>query len=302
MSRLTESAPGEMRASRLCSGTRAGEPSAVRGTQSLVHIVGACGRRPGLLGLELLWRWGFGIPALAILWIEGSKVLAGVSLKQAGVFNISLLDPLTAAQILSGAVAMLLPRVLEVVRWLAPILAIAWAVTSGLGRGLVLKRLDPAMRFAPVTLILLQLLRIAALGAAVGGWWVALRWAANSTLDNADPNLIAYSAWVICFSLGFFTLWALVSWVLSIAPMIAMLGGSGVLGSLARSLRLGKLTGKTGRSEPVAEHCKARLDHCSDLRLRHASPLFAIRGGNWSISLVGGHERALLCRIRFFFR
>ncbi len=39
-------------------------------------------------------------------------------------------------------------------------------------------------------------------------------------------------------------LWALVSWIVSIAPLVAMLEGMGVCGSLARSLRLGPLTGK----------------------------------------------------------
>ncbi len=240
MSRMTEIAPGQ---TRLIRADKAGRPG-VRGTQSLVQITGACARRPSLLALELLWRWGFGIPALAILGYEGARVLAHVSLKQAGVLNLSLLDPLGAAQILSAAVAMLVPPVLELASWLAPVLAIAWAIASGLGRSLVLKRLDPAMRFAPVTLILLQLLRIVALAGALAGWWFALRWVANSTLDTPNPNLVAYLAWVICLSLGMFTLWAMVSWIFSIAPMIAMCEGAGVFRSLARSLRLGPLTGK----------------------------------------------------------
>ena len=58
------------------------------------------------------------------------------------------------------------------------------------------------------------------------------------------PNLVAWSAWVICLSLGIFVLWAFLSWIFSIAPLLAMLEGTGVLGSLARSLRLGELTGK----------------------------------------------------------
>ncbi|HEY6541051.1 MAG TPA: hypothetical protein VIZ18_08945 [Ktedonobacteraceae bacterium] len=197
-----------------------------------------------MLALELLWRWGFGIPALAIVCYEGAKVFARVSLKQAGVLNFSLLDPLAAAQIVSGGLALLLPPMLEIARWLAPLLAIAWAVASGLGRSLVLKRLDKAMSFAPITLVLLQLLRIVALAGAVIGWWFALHWAANSTLAHANPNLIGYLAWVICLTLGIFTLWALASWILAIAPMIAMLEGAGVLRSLTRSLRLGPLTGK----------------------------------------------------------
>ena len=49
---------------------------------------------------------------------------------------------------------------------------------------------------------------------------------------------------MICLSLGIFVLWALLSWVFSIAPLLAMLEGSGVFRSLAHSLRLGPLTCK----------------------------------------------------------
>jgi hypothetical protein len=142
------------------------------------------------------------------------------------------------------AATALTPAVVRTARWLAPLLAIAWALVSGLGRNAVLQRLDPALRPAPFTLIALQMLRIAALAAACLGWYRSIRWAAETTLNGAEPNLVAYSAWVICLSLGMFLLWALLSWVFSIAPLLAMLEGTGVLRSLARSLHLGPLTGK----------------------------------------------------------
>jgi hypothetical protein len=216
----------------------------VRGTQSLVYMLGACWRRPGLLALELAWRWGFGIPALCLLGYEGWRVLSALPLHQTGIYDLSLEDPFEAVQRVSAAAAMLSPPLLAAARWLVPLLAIAWAIVSGLGRSLVLKRLDPSMHFTPVSMVLLQLLRIAALAGAVAGWWEALQWAADSTLNHGPGNLVAYFAWAIVLSLGAFTLWALLSWIFSIAPLIAMLEGTGVLGSLARSLRLGPLTGK----------------------------------------------------------
>jgi hypothetical protein len=45
-------------------------------------------------------------------------------------------------------------------------------------------------------------------------------------------------------TLGLFTLWAVVSWVLSVAPLLAMLRGLGVRASLAAAFRLGPLKGK----------------------------------------------------------
>jgi hypothetical protein len=213
----------------------------VRGTQSLVYVCAACWKRPSLLGWELLWRWGFGIPATAILYYEGARILGTVTLDRNAV---SLTDPLQAGQQLATTAAVLTPMVVRVALWLGPLLAVSWAIASGLGRTAVLKRLDPALRPAPFALILLQLLRMAASVSVCLGWYSAIRWAAQATLSTATPNLVAYSAWVICLSLGIFVLWALLSWIFSIAPLVAMLEGTGVFRSLARSLRLGALTGK----------------------------------------------------------
>jgi hypothetical protein len=213
----------------------------VRGTQSLLHICVDCWKRPSLLGRELLWRWGFGIPAAVILGYQGVRIAAGVSPSLSG---LSVSDPMQAGQQIAQAAAALKPDVELLARWLGPVLAVAWAIASGLGRGAVLKRLDPALHSAPFTLILLQLLRMACLIGVWLGWYRAIQWAANVTLSSATPNLVGWSAWVICLSLGIFVLWALLSWIFSIAPLLAMLQGTGVLGSLASSLRQGALTGK----------------------------------------------------------
>ena len=204
-----------------------------------MQICAACWKRPSLLGWELLWRWSFGIPAAALVGYQAARLLAGVSLS-----NLSLSDPQQAGQQLMAAAAALTPSLERTALWLGPLLAVAWAVASGLGRSALLQRLDPTLRRAPLTLILLQLLRIAALAAVCLGWYKAIGWAADATLSNAEPNLVAYSAWVICLSLGIFVLWALLSWIFSIAPVLAMLQGTGVFSSLAGSLRLEGLAGK----------------------------------------------------------
>lgn len=213
----------------------------MRATQSLVQICADCWKRPRLLAFELLWRWSFGVPALALLYFYGSRLAATVSLDQS---NLSVSDPMAAGQQLTALAAALSPSVMQVARWLVPLLALAWAVASGLGRNAVLHRLDPALRPAPVTLIILQLLRILALGAACAAWFYAVSWAAESSLGGPEPNVVAYSAWVICLTLGTFVLWALLSWVFFIAPILAMLEGIGVFASLLRGLRLGKLAQK----------------------------------------------------------
>jgi hypothetical protein len=216
------------------------DPS-VRGTQSLVHVCAACWKRPSLLGWELLWRWAFGIPAAAILYFEATRIVAPAAVSLSG---LSPTDPEQAGLQLAAAAAALEPHVARTALWLGPLLAVAWAIASGLGRTAVLRRIDPGLRPAPLTLICLQLLRIAALAAVCLGWYSAIRWAAEATLTNTLPNLVGYSAWLISLTLGIFVLWALLSWIFSIAPLLAMFEGADVRSSLVRSVRLGPLTGK----------------------------------------------------------
>jgi hypothetical protein len=214
----------------------------VRGTQSLVQICAACWKQPRLLGWELLWRWSFGIPAAAILYVEAARIVGEVA--ALNLSGLSLSDPEQAATQLLAAAAALEPQITRTALWLGPLLVVGWALASGLGRSAVLRRLEPGSRPAPVTLIWLQLLRILALVAACLGWYSAIHWAANATLTGSSPNIVGYSAWVICLTLGAFVLWALLSWTFSIAPLLAVLEGLGVFRSLGRSLRLGSLSGK----------------------------------------------------------
>jgi hypothetical protein len=207
-----------------------------------VQICAACWKQPRLLGWELLWRWSFGIPAAAILYVEAARIVGEVA--ALNLSGLSLSDPEQAATQLLAAAAALEPQITRTALWLGPLLIVGWALASGLGRSAVLRRLEPGSRPAPVTLIWLQLLRILALVAACLGWYSAIHWAANATLTGSSPNIVGYSAWVICLTLGAFVLWALLSWTFSIAPLLAVLEGLGVFRSLGRSLRLGSLSGK----------------------------------------------------------
>lgn len=215
-----------------------------RGTQTLVHMIAACWRRPSLLLIEVSWRWIFGIPTLAILGYEGFRLLRTLPLRETGVFEASLAYPAQTAQQVAAALALLLPPVLQLAFWLAPALLVFWSIVSGYGRSLVLKRLDSETHRAHVTLIALQGMRVVALSAIWIAWWFAVRAVAESTLDKLEPNLVGYFAWIICLSLGAFCTWALIGWIFSIAPLIATLNGGGIWISLKRSLRLGALTGK----------------------------------------------------------
>jgi hypothetical protein len=218
----------------------AAQPNVIRGTQSFLRTIAECWKRPSLLGLELLWRWGFGIPAAAVLGWEAYKILSSVSLARTGIAHFSLIDTVTAAQILSATVDVLLPPIREVARWLLPILAVAWALASGFGRSLMLRRYDTSLRFAPWLMVVLQFLRIVVLGASVVVWFACLHWAAWSSLSGPSPSLVLYFVQAIALSFAIFFFWALVSWVFSIAPLLALLEGTGMIASLRNSLRFGR--------------------------------------------------------------
>ena len=227
----------------------------VRGTQRLVDTLFRCWKRPSLTALEVAWRWAYGIPALALLWHEGMHIVRTVPLQYTGITHMSLLDPMQAAQVIANVGLLVLPPLLKLSRWLVPLLIVSWAVVSGLGRTVVLWRVQqlfPEMRplrTRPFTHMALQLVRSVALGSSFVLWFMGLQWAAQTAITanleaNQDPNLVLYSALVIILSLGMFTLWAMVSWVFSAAPLLAATQGTGVSGSLLGTVRLGELKSK----------------------------------------------------------
>lgn len=218
----------------------------VRGTQSFLSILRECWRRPSLLGLEVLWRWVFGIPMMALLAWEGWRVYTASAAQLASInFNaLSIADPMSSAVSLANVYSILAPSVLHVLMWVVPVGLVGWAIASGIGRSAVLRRYDSSLPRRWGALTLLQLLRVIFLVASVVLWFRAIHWSASVTLWGASQNIIGYFALVICISLGVFTIWALVSWIFSIAPLLLLLERRGVASSLVRSLRLGPLTVK----------------------------------------------------------
>jgi hypothetical protein len=221
----------------------------VRGTQSFVRTLSECWSRPSLTLLEVLWRWTYGVPALALLWHVGSKIVAESSLDASALEKMTVTRPLEAAQILAGAMAVLLPPISRVAVWLVPLLLLTWVVWSSLGRSLVLRRADPQLHARLGTTMVLQLIRVIVLAACFFLWLFSLRWAASVAVTGplergGDPNLVLYFALAIVLTVGVFAVWAVISWVLSMAPLLAMLRNLGPAASLAAALRLGTLRSK----------------------------------------------------------
>jgi hypothetical protein len=213
----------------------------VRGTQLLVEHMSEVFRRPSLVAIEIAWRWLFGIPFLLICWRQGQQILAAFPLEASGTGSLDTRNPWVASVQLSNIAAFYEPHVLIVLRWLLPVAALAWAVVSGVGRNLLLMRMEPGVRFRPFTMIVLQGAWLALLGLTLWGWFACMQWtAATHITATAEPDLVGYFIWAIVLALAFFTAFALTSWIFSIAPILALLENRSALSALGQGLRLGK--------------------------------------------------------------
>jgi hypothetical protein len=221
----------------------------VRGTQSFVHTLTACWKRPSLTALEVLWRWAYGIPALLVLRYEALRILRETPVDISALRNMTVLDPMGSAATMAKAMMVLLPPVLRLAMWLAPLMVVVWVLVSSVGRTVVMRRVDGRLHTRLGTLIVLQAVRVMALLGSFMIWFWCMERAADVTVTGplargGEPNLVGYFSLVIVGTLALFLLWAVVSWALSVAPLLAMLRGLGVGESLAAAFRLGPLKSK----------------------------------------------------------
>jgi len=236
------------------SSTPAAVPAAAPRGVSFIDVLQQCRKHPSWLALELLWRWGYGIPLLAVIAWQFQRIGAQTAarVQATGVTHFALQAPMAGALAIAETYMILWVPVMRALVWLLPCAIVGWAFAAGVGRNLVLRRYDRTLPWRPGPLIVLQLLRAAGLLAMVVAWFSAIRWAANFSLagvsaaseTTAEPNLVLYLGLVIVISLAAITLWLLLSWVFSIAPLIALLEQCGVGASLRRSVRLGPLKKK----------------------------------------------------------
>jgi hypothetical protein len=213
----------------------------VRGTQTLVDQMGWMLRRPGILAVEVAWRWLFGVPFLMVCWARLQHVLSVLTLEDSGLRNIDVQNPWIAAAQLSRAFAKYEPLIAHELKWLVPIAALAWIVVSGLGRSLAFYRMEPRLRFRPLSMMLLQTIWMALFGGVCVGWFLSVgRVASTHFSGSAEPDLIGFAIWLIFLSLAFFTVWALLGWIVSVAPVLMLCEDRTPLGALTEGLRLGK--------------------------------------------------------------
>ncbi len=129
-------------------------------------------------------------------------------------------------------------------------------------------------------------------------WFLCVQLAANVTVlgpiaAGGEPNLVGYFALAIVATLGLFTLWAVVSWVLSVAPLLAMLRGLGVGESLAAAFRLGPLKGKLVEINLVMGIVKIALIVLAMVFSATPLPFESVTTPEFLMVLVGGRDCVL---------
>jgi hypothetical protein len=232
----------------------------VRGTQSFVGVMGAVRRRPSLTAIEIAWRWVAGVLLLAVvapvlLGSLGMDVhLTGMSRVAStpaisGLHGVTVFQPVAAIRTIEAAVAALLDPSLAFLRKMVPVAIVVWLLIATLGRTIVLRRLDSKLKARRVTFFLLSAIRVALLAAAwwVWGWGVgcALRVTITGPASQgAEPSVVMFCALLICGTLLLYVVWAVASWPLQLAPLLAMRCDLGVFASLGAAVRSGPVRGK----------------------------------------------------------
>jgi len=89
--------------------------------------------RLSLIAIEVGWHLLFGLPFLAVCWIEVQRILTVLPLDSTGLTELDPQNPWVAAVKISDAWAHYQPHVAAVLSWLLPVAALVWVVVSGLG-------------------------------------------------------------------------------------------------------------------------------------------------------------------------
>lgn len=222
----------------MIAGSRAEQ---VRGTQTLVDQMGWMLRHPGVVAVEVGWRWLFGIPFLLVFWARLQHVLILLTPEASGLTNINIQNPWLAAEQLSNVWWQYRPLVVHELRWLAPFAVLGWIVISGVGRSLTLKKAAPELRFRPFAMMALQGVWLALFGGVCWGWFRSVAWVgATHFTAGSEPDLVGFSIGIIFFSLAFFTVWALLGWVVSVAPILMLLEDCSAGSAIRMTAKLGK--------------------------------------------------------------
>jgi hypothetical protein len=205
---------------------------------------------PSLTALEIAWRWLPLTLILGVLFLYEQVTGVGVHWSAAALAavhalqSISIFQPAVGVDTVHLAVALLFPQPrAECADLLIQLLL--WNLIAALGRTLVLRRLDPTLQARRLTIFVLGILRTLCLTAAWALWlWLVIAASriaiTNPAARNEEPSLVLFAAMLIVGTLALYCLWAIVSWPLQLAPLLAMRNNLGMLAALRAAVTSAK--------------------------------------------------------------
>ena len=216
----------------------AGRPTFV---QAMVEVW----RRPALTGIEVLWRWCVGGLLFAAAGYATRIHPPQIADRTYLLRNATVFQPMALMRGFSAVGSDILHGAWPLLRWFAPLAAVLWVLAAMLGQTLWLRRYDPALKTRMPTFALLTLLRlsklVATLGTWVGCWVLALRVTVVVPMTrHHDPNLVLLAAMMIGLTLLLFVTRSVTSWVVHLAPLIAMTRNVSVRKSIVMAIRAPK--------------------------------------------------------------
>jgi hypothetical protein len=220
----------------------------VRGTQTFVGVMANVWQRPSLTLREVLWRWSIGAPFLALLIWKMIETVRNVGLNTTALQAMTVFQPAAAIATIHSVAAAFAPALKPIVVWFMT-LSLLWIVIASLGRTWVLRSLDASLHRQTLTLLVLDALRAIVLTLVWSLWIWGVLWAGRVAITGpasrgVEPDLVVYCALLICGSLGLYVVWGAISWVLQLAPLLAMVRNVGVIASLRETVRSGALRSK----------------------------------------------------------
>jgi hypothetical protein len=192
---------------------------------------------PRLVVVEIAWRWSFGVAGALVLWWVVVSTLHRIWISDAQWAALRTLDMRVTPDILARIVIIYRRELLFAIASLLSALALLWTIAAAWGRSVTLKILGgPSNTWAVAGLTLLRvLLFLVALLAAVFSVGSAA-WVSTSA-NAAEPNWTLYLLIVFIALPLIMVVWAILNWVLSLAPLFAVEGQKGVLAPLGAAFR-----------------------------------------------------------------
>lgn len=219
-------------------------------SQAVRSGFGAVFRKPAVFLAELAWRWAFGAATLLLLAYSVLLFTSSTSISDRDLFGLSGLIPGTMrsalVHIFSGSGPVLVRLLLAV----GGGIGLLWWLASSLGRAVVLQELLPISKLSSAAALrslfkfnlLRALISFCAVLAYIASFVIAWRFASGGqaatgdlTPPTVDANVTQFYVVFVPLALLIGWLWSTLSWYLTLAPIIAVSSGRGLLDSISHS-------------------------------------------------------------------